>query len=116
MQTRNAYKILYPSSILHDADRVRVSERKHTVQEVDGDGDLSFLSDTGLILQLVADHLLKVTDRGPDTRTLAVTGSLVPTDAATVGQTLQKKVTLGLIGLGRSRSLPRWIAAVRRPQ
>jgi hypothetical protein len=67
---------------------------------VDGDGDFSFLPGIGLRSQPVTDHPLEPADRGLDTRTLIVAGRLLPTDAATLGDALQMKVTLRRIGLG----------------
>jgi hypothetical protein len=114
-ETDDAYKILYPRFTLRHTDGVRASEPKHTVQEVDGDGDLSFLPGISLRLQLVADHPLEPANSGLYMRTLVVTGRPSANRCRHARPDTSEEGHAVSDWSGRSRSRPRWIAAVRRP-
>jgi hypothetical protein len=68
--------------MLHNADGLRASERKHAVEDVDCDRDFGVPPGIGPRPQAVADDLPKQANCGLDSGTFVVAGDLLPTDPA----------------------------------
>src|SRR4051812_42721976 len=83
-----------PHLWLSDADGPRASKLEHTVQSMNGDGDLCRTTPVGLRTQRIPDHSFEAADGGLHQSPARVPGFLLPAHASMLSNALEMSVAL----------------------